>query len=237
MGRRGASSQIDIDLLNDNSMAQSNRARALVSGQAARRRYDSPRRRDQARATRAAIAAAARGLFMERGWAGTRVRDVAAAAGVAEPTVYAVYGSKSGLALALIDAVADAADLGAQEAGLAAAAGDPAGQLAAMAGFDRRLFERGGDVLGLLHDAGRSEPDLAAAYRHGRAQADQVRQRILGSWPPHAFREGMNPRLAADTYAALCNIDVYRILAEERGWSPEQIERWWLGSLIRLILR
>ena len=208
-----------------------------MSRQAARRRYDSPRRRDQAEATRADIAAAARQLFLERGWAGTRVRDVAAAAGVSEPTVYAVYGSKAGLALALIDAVAEAADLGAQEADLAAAADDPAGWLAAMARFDRRLFERGGDVLGLLHDAGRSEPDLAAAYREGRAQADRVRQRVLGTWPPHAFREGINPRLAADTYAALCNIDVYRVLAEERGWSPERIERWWLDALIRLILR
>jgi hypothetical protein len=130
-----------------------------------------------------------------------------------------------------------AADLGTQEADLAAAAGNPAGQLAAMAGFDRRLFERGGDVLGLLHDAGRAEPDLAAAYRDGRAQADRVRQRVLGTWPPHAFREGMDARLAADTYAALCNINVYRILAEERGWSPGQIERWWRDSLVRLILR
>lgn len=208
-----------------------------MSGTTARRRYDSPRRRDQAEATRADIAAAARRLFMERGWAGTRVRDVAVAAGVAEPTVYAVYGSKAGLALALIDSVAEIADPGAQDAGLAAAAGDPAGQLAAMAGFDRRLFERGGDVLGLLRDAGRSEPDLAAAYREGRAQADRVRRRILGSWPRHAFREGMNSQLAADTYAALCNIDVYRVLAEERGWSAEQIERWWLDSLVRLILR
>ena len=208
-----------------------------MSRQAARRRYDSPRRRDQAEATRADIAAAARQLFLERGWAGTRVRDVAAAAGVSEPTVYAVYGSKAGLALALIDAAAEAADLGVQEADLTAAAGDPAGQLAAMAGFDRRLFERGGDVLGSLHDAGRAEPDLAAAYREGRAQADRVRQRVLGTWPPHAFREGMDPRLAADTYAALCNIDVYRILAEERGWSSEGIERWWRDSLIRLILR
>jgi hypothetical protein len=47
----------------------------------------------------------------------------------------------------------------------------------------------------------------------------------------------MDARLAADTYAALCNINVYRILAEERGWSPGQIERWWRDSLVRLILR
>jgi AcrR family transcriptional regulator len=208
-----------------------------MSSQGSRRRYDSPRRRDQAQATRVAIAAAARRLFMDRGWAGTRVRDVAAAAGVAEPTVYAAYGSKAGLALALIDSVAEDADLGAQEAELAAAAGDPAGQLAAMAGFDRRLFEHGGDVLSLLRDAGRSEPDLASAYREGRARADQVRQRVLSTWAPGAFRDGVDPQLAADTYAALCNIDVYRVLADERGWPSGRIEQWWRDSLIRLILR
>ena len=206
-------------------------------GRTGGRAYDSPRRRDQAQATRADIAAAARRLFMERGWAGTRVRDVAAEAGVAEPTVYAVYGSKAGLALALVDAVDAAADLDSQEAQLAAAAGDPAGQLGAMVGFDRRLFERGGDVLGLLHDARRSEPDLAAAYREGRARADQIRQRVLSNWPEGAFRNGNEAKSAADTYAALCNIDVYRLLTDERKWSPERIEGWWHESLVRLLLQ
>ena len=79
------------------------------SGGSARRRYYSPRRRAQADATRAAIAAAAWRLFTERGWAGTTVRDVARAAEVAEPTVYAAYGSKAGLAHALVDAVEFAA--------------------------------------------------------------------------------------------------------------------------------
>lgn len=202
-----------------------------------RRPYNSPRRRDQAEATRADIAAAARALFMARGWAGTRVRDVARKAGVAEPTVYAVYGSKAGLALALIDSVDAAADPDAEDAELAATAGDPSGQLAAMVSFDRRLFERGGDVLGLLHDAGRSEPDLAAAYRAGRARGDRTRQKVFSSLPSTALREGIDVGSATDTYAALCNIDVYRLLIEERGWSPDRIERWWRDSLGRLLLR
>ena len=66
------------------------------------RRYHSPRRQAQADATRAGIAAAARRLFVERGWAGTTVRGVAQAAGVSEPTLYATYGSKAGLAYALV---------------------------------------------------------------------------------------------------------------------------------------
>jgi len=61
-----------------------------------------------------------------------------------------------------------------------------------MVASDRRLFERAGDVFSLLRDAGRSEPDLHAAYR---------------------------------------------VLTEERGWTPEQVERWWDESLARLLLR
>lgn len=124
------------------------------------------------------------------------------------------------MALALIDSLEAAADPDAEDAALTAA-GDPAGQLAAMIGFDRRLFERGGDVLRLMHDAGRSEPELAAAYRAGRTRGDQARQKVFTTWPPQAFREGITPQSATDTYAALCNADVYRVLTEERGWSPE----------------
>ena len=75
------------------------------------RSYDSPKRRAQADETRQAIAAAARRIFVERGWSGTRVRDVAEEAGVSEPTVYAVYGNKAGLAMALLDSLDDAADV------------------------------------------------------------------------------------------------------------------------------
>lgn len=143
--------------------------------------------------TRADIAATARRLFVSRGWSGTRVRDVAAEAGVAESTVYPVYGNKPGLALALVDAIDADAGLDDTSAEISRDGGDPAGQLAAMVGFDRRLFERGGDVVGLLSDAGRSEPDLAAAYQQGRARADQVRQRLFATWPTETFREGMDP--------------------------------------------
>ena len=213
-----------------------NRAGDGEPGGAARRRYCSPRRRAQADATRAAIAAAARQLFTERGWAGTTVRDVARAAEVAEPTVYASYGSKAGLAHALVDAVESAADAGRQAADLATAQGEQAGQLAAMIGFDRRLYEQGGDVLAVLRDAGRSEPELAAAYDAGRARADQLRRSVLAAWPRGALRAGLDQDQAADVYAALCNIDVYRVLTEERGWSPDRVERWLYQTLCQLLL-
>ena len=68
-----------------------------------RRRYRSPLREQQAVQTRSAVIAAGIRLFGEKGWAGTGMRDVAAAAGVAIETVYASFRSKRELLTACID--------------------------------------------------------------------------------------------------------------------------------------
>lgn len=61
------------------------------------RSYDSSGRRAQARANRVRILEAARDLFISRGFAQTSVSDIAAAAGVSGPTVFAAFGSKVNL--------------------------------------------------------------------------------------------------------------------------------------------
>ena len=198
-----------------------------------RRRYESMRRATQAQETRADIAGAARELFMTKGWAATTVRDVAREAGVSVPTVYAAYGSKAGLAQALVDAAALAADRSRQLADLEAAT-TPAEQLAAMVAFDRRLFERAGDLNTLVREAGRTEADLARLYEEGRRAADEVRTQVFGSWPPGTLRT--DEPTAVDVYAALCTIDVFTTLTGERGWSPERVERWWRDVLTRELL-
>jgi TetR/AcrR family transcriptional regulator, regulator of cefoperazone and chloramphenicol sensitivity len=152
------------------------------------------------------------------------------------PTVYSVYGNKAGLTRALADAADLAADPSRQIAELEAGQADPQGQLAAMAGFDRRLFERAGDVITLLREAGRSEPELAAVYRDGRGRADQTRMAVFSSWPAGTLRVGLDVPTAVDIYAGLCSIDVYATLTAERGWSPDRVELWWSGSLVRELL-
>ena len=200
-----------------------------------RRAYHSPRRRNQAQATRAAIAAAARELFLARGWSGTTVGEVAVRAGVGEATVYAAYRSKAGLARALVDAVDIAADVAGSAQDVLDADPDPRAQLAFMISIDRRLFEHDGNLIAMLHDA-RAEPELRAAYDRGRARADQIHRGVFNSWAAHWFRAGMGAAEAADTYAALCNIGVYQVLTGERGWTPDHVQDWWHDSLSRLLL-
>src|ERR687884_75006 len=61
------------------------------------RRYDSPRRREQAAATRREILAAAERLFERDGYAATTMAAIAAEAGVALKTVYLGFETKSNL--------------------------------------------------------------------------------------------------------------------------------------------
>ena len=62
--------------------------------EAGTRRYDASGRREAARASRQKVIAAATALFLERGWAGTSMRDVARRAGVSVETVYGSGGTK-----------------------------------------------------------------------------------------------------------------------------------------------
>src|SRR5580704_16195593 len=62
-----------------------------------RKPYHSPRRAEQAVATRQAVLDAARELFIEQGYAVTTVTDIARRARVAVDTVYAAVGRKPAL--------------------------------------------------------------------------------------------------------------------------------------------
>src|SRR5689334_14286836 len=66
-----------------------------------RRRYDSPRRREQAEGTRRAILEAAARSFQTHGYAATTMAAIAAEAGVALKTVYVAFDTKAGVLRAL----------------------------------------------------------------------------------------------------------------------------------------
>src|SRR5919201_697161 len=65
------------------------------------RRYDSPRRREQAAATRREILGAAQRLFERDGYAATTMAAIAAEANIAPKTVYVTFETKSGVLRAL----------------------------------------------------------------------------------------------------------------------------------------
>ena len=201
------------------------------------RAYRSELREQQAERTRQVIAAAARTRFLDKGWAGTSVRSVAAAAGVSEATVYSVYGSKAGLATSLVDAAEQRADVERVFAELQAHVDSPSEQLRAFVAFDRRLFDRGGDVIRVLAEGRRQHPELHAAYNEGRSRGDRQRRRVFSSWPAPTWRPGIEIDKALAVYAVVVSFESYDVATREYGWTPDDVEQWWHSALAMLLLR
>ncbi|MGB8505622.1 TetR/AcrR family transcriptional regulator, partial [Mycobacterium sp.] len=68
-----------------------------------RRTYDNSRRRADAEGRQRRIVDAATALFVEQGFGGTSIDQIAAAADVSPQTVYATYGSKAAVLSRAID--------------------------------------------------------------------------------------------------------------------------------------
>ncbi len=201
------------------------------------RTYRSGLREQQANRTRELIAAAARARFLDKGWAGTSIRSVAEDAGVSEATVYHVYGSKAGLASSLIDAAEKSADVDRVVADLQKRVGDPAGQLRAFVAFDRRLYERGGDVIRILAEGRRQHPDLGTAYDEGRRRGDHERRKVFSSWPANVWRAGVGVERAVAAYGLLVSLETFDAAIREYKWSPAVVEKWWYTTLTEQLLR
>ena len=75
-----------------------------------RKPYHSPRRAEQAIATRRAVLDAARELFIEHGYAVTTVADIARRAQVAVDTVYAAVGRKPALLREVLETAISGSD-------------------------------------------------------------------------------------------------------------------------------
>lgn len=181
------------------------------------------------------IAEAARAAFVESGWSGTSMRAVARAAGVSEATVYAVFGSKAGVALSLVDSADASANVERVLAELAASEGDPKAQLAAIIRFDRRLYESSGDVVRLVVEGARHQPEIAAAHAEGRKRGNENRRRVFSSWPESVWAPGFDVQRALDVYSMTVSIATYDEAVVWRGWSPDDVETWWCESLPRLL--
>lgn len=207
-----------------------------------KRTYQSPLRQEAARATRARIRTAAAELFVSQGYAATTMRQVAAAAGVAERTVYAAFASKSELFGEVVGvtltgdelpiAVADR-----PEFRQALTEQDPHRALELMVDYGTALLERAGPLImagvrssGADADMRRFDADGAQATA---ANARSIAQALAGL---DALRTGTNVRQAADVLFVLGSPHVHHLLRQYCGWSAEQYRDWLLDTLTRTLL-
>jgi AcrR family transcriptional regulator len=203
----------------------------------ARRRYNSPRRREQAAATRREILEAAQLLFERDGYAGTSMASIAVEARVAPKTIYLAYGSKPGLLRALWHLLlrGDEADLPVSEREWFRKVldeSDPERALRLNVENARQVRARGSTLLRVIHDAAAVDREIAVLWEGIQSEFyDNQRSVVEALDKMKALRPGLDVAHAAAILWTLNNPAVYWLLVDERGWTPEEHESW-LGDVL-----
>jgi AcrR family transcriptional regulator len=212
-----------------------------VKGEKPTRRYRSAVREESALRTRRAIVAAAADLFVARGYAGTSLADVATAAGVARPTVFAAFGSKP----ALLRQVLDEALAGDDEPVPVAQrpwfrpvheADTQAGVLAAYAGVCVLIGGRAARIFETVRRAADGAAEVADVWetllRNRRAGARMVVERVRSLGP---LRQGADVERAIDALWIFNDPAHYGALVLRCGWTEDSF-RDWLSERMRDVL-
>lgn len=179
-------------------------------------------------------------LFVAQGFGATSVDQIARAADVSTPTVYAVFGSKATLLAQAIDfaLVGDLAEVpvAARFAQVLDAAGDPVARCVAAAGYLRTINEAVAPlirVLELAASADRALGELRATLIAAlRADCRLVVERYFAD----SLRAGLSVDVAADTMAVITSPTTYSMFTADGQWTPDQYQAWLADSFPRLIL-
>lgn len=207
-----------------------------------KRAYDGRGRQARTRRTRAAVVEAARRLFLTRGYAGTTMEAISAAAQTPAATLYRLFGSKVGVLAALLDTSAVGDDepiaLGDRAHVRAVLADpDPTSQLRGVAGLAREVVGRLAPVQRILLGAADADPAAAALLVEHTRQRREGQARIAHALAAAgALRACLTEADAADIVYTLMSPEVYRLLTDDRGWSPERYERWLAAALTTQLL-
>jgi AcrR family transcriptional regulator len=206
------------------------------------RKYDSQVRDEAARTTRHRMVEAARTLFLTNGYSGTTVRQIAAAAGVSEQTVYSRIGNKA----AILKAVYDVTLAGDDEPIPMAErpefqrmrdATDAHSLLSAYAALATQLAMRLRPVLELVHGARAVEPDLDLLARTGAAERRIGSLMFARNFVAKGFaRPGLDADTVADLVWVLNSPEVYLLRVRESQQSDDDYRRWLASALERCLI-
>jgi len=185
---------------------------------------------------------AAKQLFAERGYLATTTADVAAAAGVSTPLVFAVFGSKPRLLATAIAAAVrgDDSDTPLRERpAWREMIEAPTGVtlLARFAELQQAINARVGALIDAARAAAATEPALAELITTGAANrwtdCHEVAHRLHDQG---RLRAGVAVDTAADILWATCGADVYRLLVTDKQWSAEAYQHWLTRTLAAHLL-
>jgi len=199
------------------------------------RTYKSVTRERQAAETRRRIIGAADRLLRTKGFSGMTIEAIAKRAQVSVPTVYAVLKSKTGILTALLDQSMFGPDYD-DVVRHARSTTDPETRLRWAAAVARQIRRAQSAAFELMRGAGVVAPELAKLeqqrerLRYDREERVNTFLRESGK-----LRTGLRHQGARDIFWMLTGGDVYRMLVQERSWSPQQYQDWLADTLVKLL--
>jgi AcrR family transcriptional regulator len=191
-------------------------------------------REQQAEATKDRVAAAARGLFAERGFAGTTITAISNAAGVPAQTIYSAFGNKARI-------LARVTEVWMRETKTRALAEeyfqepDPSRRLRLFAALNRHQLEAGADILNIYREAARTDPSMAAALDAMMKARQREIAKLVASVEPD-LRAGLSVTDALAITLALC-VDATYATLRDAGWDGTRYEQWLGEALVCQLLR
>ena len=152
------------------------------------------------------------------------------------PTIYSVFGGKSGIVVAMLEELEQNADRDVW-VGKLMAQGDPHEQVLIFATWIRTLFEGGAPILKAAM-AARSEPDVAElADRGDNARREGTRQ-LTALWASAgALRTGLDAEQAAQQLWLLTSVEQFLLATDTLAWSADEYETWLGEILTRQLLK
>jgi AcrR family transcriptional regulator len=168
--------------------------------------------------------------------------DIARAAGVSLKTVEAIFGTKA----KLLAAVRDVSIVGDDEAvPLAERAWftemleepDPRRQVELLVQNTLVIKQRTAALNEVIRRAAQLDPELANLWHTFQEQLTADQRKLAQSLAANgALRNGLDVVAATETIVTLNHPSLYYLAVVDRGWSPDQFERWVTDALVRQLL-
>jgi AcrR family transcriptional regulator len=191
-----------------------------------KRPYKSKSRNEQAAKTKNRILEAAKNLFESEGFEYATIEKIARIADVAIPTVYSLFQSKRGILRALMDEVFPKGQFEALVEKSKQAL-SPEERLLYSAKIARQIYDLERAQMEVFRGACVLSPEFKELEKEREIRRYERQEVTINAMAKeNSLAQGMSVNRARDILWVFTGRDLYRMLVIERGWLPEEYEKW-----------
>lgn len=204
------------------------------------RRYDSSRRRRQARRTRDVILQSAKRLFLDGGYAATTVAAIAELADVSVETIYKGFGGKAGLVRAIADqGLEGAGPIPAEQRSdeMRTLERDPFVVMQRWGTFVTEVAPRAAPIALLMRTAAAGDPEMATILEEfDEARLVRMEHNARALFERGDFRAGVTLGYARDVLWAYSSPELYELMVVRRRWPLDRYGQFVAEGMIAALL-